>query len=156
MLKQLEPKFVDGVPEKIENGVLYISIRFKTTSHLCACGCGERVVAKLSPNDWSLLYNGSDVTLAPSIGNWSFDCRSHYFVRKNCIVWARDMSDEQIANGREANARRKKVVLEPKPLRSPQNVSSDWNPEVVRSRQEAIPQPKRLGVIARLWLWIKG
>lgn len=110
MITQLEPCFVDGVPETLEDGRLYISIRFKTTSHLCACGCGERVVAKLNPNDWNMLYNGRDITLHPSIGNWSFECRSHYFVRRNKIVWAGDMTDEQIERGRRSNANRKKVT----------------------------------------------
>ena len=105
-------KYKDGVPETLKEGALYVSIRFKTTSHLCACGCGERVVAKLSPNDWNMLYNGRDITLNPSIGNWSFDCRSHYFIRKNKIVWASDMTDEQIDRGRVFNANRKKAVLE--------------------------------------------
>ena len=27
-------------------------------------------------------------TLDPSIGNWSFACRSHYFMRKGRVVWA--------------------------------------------------------------------
>jgi len=110
MITQLEPCFVEGVPETLENGRLYISIRFKTTSHLCACGCGERVVAKLNPNDWNMLYNGRDITLHPSIGNWSFECRSHYFIRKNKIVWAGDMTLEQIERGRLSNASRKKAA----------------------------------------------
>ena len=141
MIKQLEVRFAEGIPEELQNGILYISIRFRTTSHLCACGCGERVVAKLSPEDWSLLYNGCDVTLSPSIGNWTFECRSHYFVRKNHIVWAEDMSDEQIAYGRRANARRKKAVFETKPQLPP---------------GEPAPRLKKPGVLSRLWMWISS
>ena len=115
MITQLEPCFVDGVPETLEDGRLYISIRFKTTSHLCTCGCGERVVAKLNPNDWNMLYNGRDISLHPSIGNWSFECRSHYFIRKNKIVWAGDMTHEQIEHGRLSNANRKKAAAPPPP-----------------------------------------
>jgi len=111
MITQLEPVFVDSVPETLEHGRIYISIRFKTTSHLCACGCRERVVAKLNPNDWNLLYNGRDITLHPSIGNWSFECRSHYFVRRNKIVWAGDMTQEQIERGRLSNSERKKAAV---------------------------------------------
>ena len=28
------------------------------------------------------------VSLHPSIGNWSFPCRSHYWIRGNRVVWA--------------------------------------------------------------------
>jgi len=136
MITQLEPCFVDGVPETLEDGRLYISIRFKTTSHLCACGCGERVVAKLNPNDWNMLYNGRDITLHPSIGNWSFDCRSHYFVRKNKIVWAGDMSNEQIERGRLSNANRKKAaaLVPPKPALLEPRVNNTHNDKSTPAR----------------------
>ena len=136
MITQLEPCFVDGVPETLEDGRLYISIRFKTTSHLCACGCGERVVAKLNPNDWNMLYNGRDISLHPSIGNWSFECRSHYFIRKNKIVWAGDMTHEQIEHGRLSNANRKKAAAPPpsKPALAEQTRISNDNDKAPVSR----------------------
>lgn len=142
MITQLEPYFVDGVPETLEDGRLYISIRFKTTSHLCACGCGERVVAKLNPNDWNMLYNGRDITLHPSIGNWSFDCRSHYFVRKNKIIWAGDMTNEKIEHGRLSNANRKKAAA---PIPSKPAL---LEPRVIDSHNDKAP-------IARLPTWLR-
>jgi hypothetical protein len=54
-------------------------------------------VTPLSPIDWSLTFDGETITLDPSIGNWSFECKSHYFIRKNKVVWAKRFSDKEIA-----------------------------------------------------------
>ncbi|MGN1157924.1 MAG: DUF6527 family protein [Agathobacter sp.] len=56
--------------------------------HKCACGCGQEVATTIAPNRWNLTYNGKTVTLSPSIGNWNFECQSHYFIRENTVVWA--------------------------------------------------------------------
>ena len=81
-------KFVEFMPEKLEPGVIYVSLRFALVSHQCACGCGEEVVTPLSPKDWQLIFNGDTVSLYPSIGNWKFQCRSHYWIDQNRAVWA--------------------------------------------------------------------
>ena len=93
----IRPEFVDFVPATLIPGVFYISDRFKTASHLCACGCGEKVVTPLSPVKWQIYREGDAVTLVPSIGNWDYACRSHYFIRRNKIVWAAEFSVESIA-----------------------------------------------------------
>jgi hypothetical protein len=95
-ITSLEPRFVEFVPRELEEGVLYISERFQTASHLCACGCGERVVTPLTPVDWQLKVEGKTVSLYPSIGNWNYACQSHYWIRRNAIVWAAPMSKQQI------------------------------------------------------------
>lgn len=96
--QKLRPQFVEFIPEKLNEGVLYISRRFKTASHLCCCGCGLEVVTPLNPAKWHLSEHvDSTVSLLPSIGNWSFPCKSHYLVKKNCIDWALAMSPQQIA-----------------------------------------------------------
>jgi hypothetical protein len=38
--------------------------------------------------------------LHPSIGNWSFPCQSHYWIRNNRVEWAPKWSREQIERGR--------------------------------------------------------
>ncbi|HKY16284.1 MAG TPA: DUF6527 family protein [Microthrixaceae bacterium] len=96
----LTPTFVEFVPAVLEDGVMYISIEYKTSSHLCACGCGRRVVTPLSPLDWSLEYDGESVSLNPSIGNWDFACQSHYIVHRGAIHWAAAWSQDQIERGR--------------------------------------------------------
>jgi hypothetical protein len=47
-----------------------------------------------------MLYDGQSVTLDPSIGNWSFPCRSHSWLRGDRIVWAAASPDEQAEVGR--------------------------------------------------------
>lgn len=37
------------------------------------------------------------VSLAPSIGNWSFACKSHYWITGNEVRWAGAISPETIA-----------------------------------------------------------
>jgi len=92
----LVPEFVDTVPDALQEGTLYISIRFRTASHLCACGCGTTVVTPIKPAKWRLTYDGKTVSLYPSIGSWQIRCRSHYWIRKNKIVWARPFDDQEI------------------------------------------------------------
>lgn len=96
-LDAVKPQFVEFVPKVLEPGVLYISERYKTASHLCACGCGEKVVTPLSPVEWQLRNEGGLVSLHPSIGNWNYACRSHYWIRRNRIAWSGGMTQQQIA-----------------------------------------------------------
>ena len=92
--------FVDHIPEAIEEGVVYISIEYGTAVHLCCCGCGNEVVTPLTPVDWSVNYDGETISIEPSIGNWSLDCRSHYWISRGLIHWAPAWSDEEIAANR--------------------------------------------------------
>lgn len=93
----IRPEFVEFVPKVLQPGVLYISEKYRTASHLCACGCGEKVVTPLSPADWQMRVDGGAVSLHPSIGNWNYACQSHYWIRRNCIAWSGQMSKQQIA-----------------------------------------------------------
>jgi hypothetical protein len=96
-LTSIRPQFVDFIPRELEEGILYISERYRTASHKCACGCRERVVTPLSPVDWQLQRENDLVTLRPSIGNWNYACRSHYWIRKNQIRWGKTLTLEEIS-----------------------------------------------------------
>lgn len=65
-------QFVEFIPDELQDATLYVSMRFATVSHLCACGCRSKVVTPLKPTDWKLTFDGKTITLYPSIGNWSF------------------------------------------------------------------------------------
>ena len=106
-MKMLQHKFVEFIPEKVEEGVLYISIEYCTTIHKCVCGCGNEVVTPLSPTDWKLEFNGKSVSLHPSIGNWNFDCQSHYWIRNNKIEFADRWTEREIRLSRENDLERK-------------------------------------------------
>lgn len=100
-------EFVRAIPERLENNTLYISMDYATAAHRCCCGCGKEVVTPLSPTDWKLTYDGVSVSLFPSIGNWSFECRSHYWIDKNRVRWAEDWTEDQIEAGRAHDRRLK-------------------------------------------------
>lgn len=92
--------FVDAFPTAPEPGVLYVSVDFATTMHLCMCGCRQEVVAPLDPTDWTVQFDGRSVSLTPSIGNWSLPCQSHYVLARGQVRWARRWNTAQINAGR--------------------------------------------------------
>lgn len=88
-------EIVKYIPGNLEKGVLYLSMEFNTVNHLCVCGCGLEVVTPLSPKSWRVTYNGETISLYPSIGNWQFPCKSHYWIIENETVWADDWLNEE-------------------------------------------------------------
>ena len=104
---RLEHCFVHFIPDKLEPGVIYISMEFATAAHSCCCGCGEQVITPFTPTDWKLTFDGETVSLWPSIGNWSFRCRSHYIIRRSRIFGAEPCDDEEIEENRRRDKQRK-------------------------------------------------
>ena len=78
--------FVESMPSEPDEGVLYISISFRTSMHLCACGCGAKAVTPFASDGWTLTFDGS-VTLRPSVGNGQSPCRSHYLITRSVVEW---------------------------------------------------------------------
>jgi hypothetical protein len=73
---------------QMEPGVLYISREFNLCIHLCMCGeCGWETVTPLGSNEWELQETNGWVSLTPSIGNFSYPCRSHYCLTLGKVVW---------------------------------------------------------------------
>lgn len=143
-VERFEHRFVEHFPEQLDVGVLYISMSFASAAHLCACGCGKEVVTPLSPVAWRLTFDGEGVSLSPSIGNWSFPCRSHYWIEKSEVDWSYDMSERQIRAGRaRAQAARTshfgQVAMSTPASRSPLVVCDE---------------PPRHGAWARLLTWL--
>jgi hypothetical protein len=105
-IHRLTPNFVSQFPEDLEEGTLYISQEFSLTAHKCCCGCGEDVYNKLGPAKWRLTKNpDGSVTLDPSIGNWKYKCKSHYWIRRNRVIDAGRMTPKQIHNIQEKDRR---------------------------------------------------
>ena len=95
MTRQFKLRFLDNIPDELEEGVLYISMKYHTTAHLCACGCGEKVVNPLNQKyGWILTFDGQRVSLSPSIGNYQFPCCSHYYIKENKVLFL-DSGDEK-------------------------------------------------------------
>ena len=138
-IKKITHKFVGAIPERTEEGVLYLAMDYATAVHKCACGCGREVVTPLSPADWKMGYDGVSVSLSPSIGNWSFPCRSHYWIKHSNIRWAGDMSEEKIAAGR-AHDRRAKGRYYDEPKAAPETAKAD----------------APIGIAQRIIRWFRG
>lgn len=156
-------EFVESVPDQLKEGTVYVSMRLATVIHLCACGCGTEMVPPLDPTDHKLIYDGDTISLCPSIGNWQYPCRSHYFIRRNLVVWADDMIDEEIAAGRQRSRRAKELAasrtagVDAKPTdgsarpmtQRPGRLASVWSKLVdyVQSRISWRPRRKRRTII---------
>lgn len=129
---QLAHQFVEYIPQELQNGTVYVSIPFATAVHKCCCGCGSEVVTPLSPTDWQLTFDGETVSLQPSIGNWSFACQSHYWIRRNQVNWAPRWSERQIEAGRANDRHAKKEqfaalgIAPPMGQREAENGISRW------------------------------
>ena len=113
-MKTLQHKFVEFIPDNIQEGILNVSIEHCTAIHKCVCGCGNEVVTPFSATDWRLSFNGEFVSLYPSIGNWNFDCNSHYWIIDNKIKWSTQWSKSKIEFGRENDIKRKKSYFKKK------------------------------------------
>ncbi|MFF9150339.1 DUF6527 family protein [Streptomyces sp. NPDC014861] len=101
----LRPVFTETFPQAMDAGVLYISIAYRTCGHLCCCGCGQEVVTPLSPAQWSLTYDGENVSLTPSIGNWSLPCQSHYWIRDGRVRWSSRYTPADIHQNQDRDRR---------------------------------------------------
>lgn len=97
---KLTHEYVDYIPDEIMEGRVYVCLQFSTAVHKCCCGCGREVVTPLSPTGWKLISHGRTISLHPSIGNWSFPCQSHYWIKRNQVVWAKQHTQAEIQYGR--------------------------------------------------------
>ncbi len=110
-VQSLRPEFVEFIPKSLEDGVIYISKKYRTASHRCCCGRGTRIVTPLRPTEYELFERGELVSLRPSIGNWDHPCQSHYLITDNRVVWAPSMSEEQIRRGRQRDEELKQAYF---------------------------------------------
>ena len=101
----IRTEHVTLMPAQLEAGVLYVSLEYGVAAHLCACGCGKKVITPLSSTDWCFSESRGKPSLWPSIGNWQLPCRSHYVIRNGEILWAKAWTESEIEQGR---AREKK------------------------------------------------
>ena len=49
---------------------------------------------------WSITYDGTALSLWPSVGNWSEKCQSHYWIEKNRVHWGRRWTRDEVLEGR--------------------------------------------------------
>ena len=141
-MRALRHRFVDEIPDALEEGVIYVSMEYATVAHLCACGCGSETVTPLGRTEWRLTYDGEAISLHPSVGNWSLPCRSHYVVRDGLVHWAGSWTREEVEAGREADRRLKGEAFAAEAPAAPGPFSPG-------------PMPARPGIGARIAAWFR-
>jgi hypothetical protein len=118
----LEHRFVQHIPDRLEPGVLYVSMEYGTAAHSCCCGCGEEVVTPFTPTDWKMTFDGESVSLWPSIGNWTLTCRSHYVIERGKVLEAVAWSDAQVtAERRRDKAAKDRYFGKSQPSETPEH-----------------------------------
>lgn len=105
-------EFVHFIPEQLTTGVLYVSTDCATAVHLCCCGCGYEVVTPLSPVGWKVVFDGVSVSLYPSIGNWNYECQSHYWIRGGRVIEAGSWSREKVEREQARERREHSAYME--------------------------------------------
>jgi hypothetical protein len=116
-VKTISLKRVKYLPRELAPGILYVSEEYAVAGHLCACGCGSKVITPLGPAEWSFMDRGGLPTLSPSVGNWQLPCRSHYVITAGRIRWAGQWSDAAILAGRQAEEQRRRTHYESLPVK---------------------------------------
>lgn len=102
---------VDFMPKVVEPNVLYVSEKYRTAAHLCACGCGEKIRTPLGPTEWSITQGARGPSLWPSVGSWQRPCRSHYVISDGAVEWARQWSDLEVTAGRQYEQKKREVYF---------------------------------------------
>ncbi len=108
-ISEFTPILVESAPARLEPGLLYISIKYHTVLHLCACGCNEEIVTPLAPDQWHIEFDGASISMSPSIGNFRLPCHSHYFIRHNQVVWVPelDLSFDKVKHKKKKKKKKK-------------------------------------------------
>lgn len=95
-----EVKIFDNlIPQEaiIEEKVLYVVYYKKLlfgVKYMCPCGCGVEMWLRVNGysigNIWDLTFEENDtISLSPSVRHL-YDCKSHYWIRKNKVIWCSD------------------------------------------------------------------
>lgn len=112
-IERIRLEAVEFMPAQLEPAVLYVSEKYRTAAHLCACGCGEKVRTQLGDLGWHLTTGHHGPTLYPSIGNWQKPCRSHYFIRDGRVIWQGAWTESEVLEGRRVEEMRRDAYFRP-------------------------------------------
>lgn len=70
---------VEFIPREMEFGKFYYSREYKTSNHLCPCGCDQQTPLPIKEGEWNLSINSKGVSITPSILHRE-GCKSHYII----------------------------------------------------------------------------
>ena len=124
-IQEIRAELVEFVPSNLENGILYVSQKYRTAAHLCCCGCGSKVVTPLKPGGWQVAIKKNSVTLHPSVGSWNLPCQSHYLIRGGLVIWSSQISPDAIAATRRRDQQAREFYFD-NPAKSWWQSFLDW------------------------------
>jgi hypothetical protein len=98
LLVQLIPS-MRQLPDVIGNRLYVVGTpgKYKWAILSCPCGCNERIDVCLMPSArprWGLTLRNGRASLSPSIWVPSERCGSHFWIRRNQIIWCRDFDGQ--------------------------------------------------------------
>jgi hypothetical protein len=67
------------IPENMESGLIYYSLEYNCSNHLCPCGCGSQTPLPIKDGEWTLDVRNGKTTITPSIQH-RFNFKSHYVI----------------------------------------------------------------------------
>lgn len=94
-IDSIELQKVLYMPSDFKEGILYVSKKFGVAAHLCACGCGNKVITPLGATEWTIKEEDFGVSVYPSIGNGQLPCKSHYLINNGKIIWCDQMTESK-------------------------------------------------------------
>ncbi|RZJ46653.1 MAG: hypothetical protein EON87_03855 [Brevundimonas sp.] len=109
---RIELQHVEFMPKTLQPGVLYVSEKYQTAAHLCACGCGEKIRTPLGPSEWAVTEDIAGPSLWPSVGSWQRPCRSHYVIYNGGVRWAGQWSNEEVLAGRDYEIKQRQTYYD--------------------------------------------
>lgn len=75
----LELVEVEFVPATMEPGKFYYSPVYKSSNHLCVCGCGQQTPLPHWEGEWKIEITQKGFSVRPSILHRN-GCQSHYII----------------------------------------------------------------------------
>lgn len=76
----LELVQVEYVPEQLEQGKFYYTKEYKSSNHLCVCGCGQEVPIPIKQGEWNITIDeNGKFSITPSL-QLRMGCKSHYII----------------------------------------------------------------------------
>lgn len=75
----LELVQVEYVPEQLEQGKFYYTKEYKSSNHLCVCGCGQEVPIPIKQGEWNITIDNGKFSITPSL-QLRMGCQSHYII----------------------------------------------------------------------------
>ena len=113
--QEIRPRFVESIPPgRPPAGEFLISIKYGMGVLRCPCGCGNTMDVNIEPHRWSIKWDGEHISVCPSISSDWMGCRSHYWVRRNRIVWGYPISRTAEEKKEKEEAKARERIYKPK------------------------------------------